>query len=196
MTALEELQSFSQVLAPLCATHALTLVCLKAEHLFPTPDEPVLSAQLYLSLLAEELICGHVVPLADGTNACLRVAAPLAATPTLKFIARRSFSLILRAGPGRSIFWWVRDFVNMGGPTDPWDVLTQAMNALAKAAVVERLFFQVEQLAPLLPPPNPQTNFIAYRAAFATGTLVGSVVPAVASGAEGAPATPANLYLL
>lgn len=197
MTAHQELQTFAEALAPTCKRNNLKLAYLQSEQDLEPAPRWALAPYLFLTHVAEELACGHVVPTAEGRNLFIRVRTPFAASSTLKFVTLRTYSLILVAPRGLKHTRFERDLSPAAAQTDPQEILAQAVDTATQTQTDEQDFIQPEQSAPFQTK-NPE--LLAFRATFCTGAEIGTVLPSTASSEktpELAPAPePAQIYLL
>jgi hypothetical protein len=195
MTAFQELQAFAQALEPISKKNNFKFACLQSEHdLEPTPRW-ALAPYLFLTQVAEELACGHVVATAQGRNLFIRVRTPFAASSTLKFVTLCTYSLILVAQRGLKLTRFERDLSPSAAQTDPQEVLAQATEAATQTQTSEQAFIQPEQSAPFQTK-NPE--LLAFRATFCTGTEVGTVLPSSTQKPDepSSPPEPAQIYIL
>jgi len=195
MTIQQELQIFAQALERFCKTHNLKFASLEAEHDLERAPRWALAPYLYLTHVAEELVSGHIIATTEGRNLFIRVRTPLAATSTLKFITLRTYSLILVARRQLNLARFHRDLSLAAATSDPQQILSQATDAAIQAQDDDFDFIQPEHLAPLQ---TKNTELLAWRAAFCTGTIVGTVLPSSSSAqkADDQTSTPTELYLL
>lgn len=195
MTAHEELRSFARALAPTCKQKNLKFACLPSEHDLDPAPRFALALYLYLTQVTEELACGHVVPTTEGRSLFIRVRTPFAAASTLKFVTLRTYSLILVAQRGLKITRFERDLSPAAAQADPQEILAQAAAAATQTQTSEQAFIQPEQSAPF---PTKNSEVLAYRATFCTGTEIGSVLPSSSqkTDEQSPPTTLAQIYLL
>jgi hypothetical protein len=197
MTAHDELRSFAQALELTCKRNSLDFACLQSEHDLEPAPRWALAPYLYLTQVAEELACGHIVPTTEGRNLFIRVRTPFAASSTLKFVTLRTYSLILVAQRGLKTTRLERDLSPAAAQTDPQEILAQATEAAIQTQTSEQAFIQPEQSAPFQTK-NPE--LLAYRATFCTGTEVGTVLPSSPDTQKNAELaltpTPAQIYIL
>ena len=197
MTAFNELRAFAQALELTCKQNHLRFACLQSElDLEPAPRW-ALAPYLYLTQVAEELACGHIVPTAEGRNLFIRVRTPFAASSTLKFVTLRTYSLILAARRGLKLTRFERDLSPAAAQADPQEILAQAAEAVTQVQSSEQAFVQPEQSTPF-PTKNPE--LLVYRATFCTGVEVGTVLPASSDNQKLAKQdlapNPAQIYIL
>jgi hypothetical protein len=195
MTTEQELQIFAQHLELFCKFHNLKFACLKAEHDLEPAPRWALAPYLYLTHVSEELVCGHIIATAEGRNLFIRVRTPFAASSTLKFVTLRTYSLILLRRRQLNLARFARDLSLAPVSTDLQQILTRATDAAIQAQDDVFDFIQPEHAAPL---PTKDTELVACRATFCSGTVVGNVLPSSSSAqkADAQPSTPAELYLL
>jgi hypothetical protein len=197
MTAHQELQAFAEALEPICKKNNLKIACLQSEHDLEPAPRWALAPYLYLTQVAEELVCGHIVPTAEGRNLFIRVRTPFAASSTLKFVTFRTYSLILVAQRGLKSARIERDLSPTAAQTDPQEILAQAVETATQTQTDEQAFIQPEQSAPFLTK-NP--DLLAYRATLCTGTEVGTVLSSSSDNQKTAELaltpSPAQIYLL
>lgn len=190
MTAFDELQIFTQTLDPLCRANNLKFSCLHSEpDLDPTP-RLALAPYLYLTQVAEELACGHIISTDRANNIFIRVRTPFAASSTLKFVTLRTFSLIFILHRPLTHPPCTRDLTPAAAPTNPQELLAQATATLTQAQTAGQAFIQPEQSGPL---PTKHPGLLAFRSTFCTGVEIASVLPSTPKTTD---LTPANLYLL
>ncbi len=191
MTAHDELRAFAQALDPVCKRNSLKFACLQSENDLEPAPRCALARYLYLTHVAEELACGHVVPTAERRNLFIRVRTPFAASSTLKFVTLRTYSLILVAQRGLKLTRFERDLGPAAAQTDPQQTLAQAVETATQAQTEEQAFIQPEQSAPFQTK-NPE--LLAYRATFCTGTEIATVLPSSSQKTD--EQEPAQIYLL
>jgi hypothetical protein len=196
-TALQELRAFAQALEPICKRNSLKFACLQSElDLEPAPRW-TLAPCLYLTAVAEELTCGHIVPTAEGVNLFIRVRTPFAASSTLKFVTLRTYALILVSQRGMKLTRFERDLGPAAAQADAQQILAQATEAATQTQTAEQAFIQPEQAAPF---PTKDPELLAYRATFCSGTVIGTVLPSSSSTQQTAALAltpnPAQIYLL
>ena len=195
MTAHDELRAFAQALELTCKRNSLKFACLQSEHDLEPAPRWALAPYLYLTQVAEELACGHIVPTAEGRNLFIRVRTPFAASPTLKFVTLRTYSLILVAQRGLKTTRLERDLSPAAAQTDPQELLAQATVAATQTTSDDLAFIQPEQSAPFQIK-NPE--ILAFRATFCTGTEVGTVLSSSSQKTvePSSPPQPAQIYIL
>ena len=197
MNAHDELRAFAQALELTCKRNSLKFACLQSEHDLEPAPRWALAPYLYLTQVAEELACGHIVPTAEGRNLFIRVRTPFAASSTLKFVTLRTYSLILVAQRGLKLTRFERDLSPAAAQTDPQQILAQAVETATQIQTAEQAFIQPEQSAPF-PTKNPE--LLAYRATLCTGTEVGTVLSSSSDSQKTAELAltpnPAQIYLL
>jgi len=197
MTAHQELQSFAQALEPICKRNTLKFACLQSEYDLEPAPRWALAPYLFLSQVAEELTCGHIVLTDQGRSLFIRVRTPFAASSTLKFVTLRTYSLILVAPRGLKTTRFDRDLSPAAAQTAPQEILAQATEAAAQTQTADQAFIQPEQSAPFQTK-NPE--LLAFRATFCTGTVVGTVLPSSPTtqkiAALALTPAPAAIYLL
>ena len=197
MTAHDELRAFAQALELTCKKNNLKFACLQAEHDLEPAPRWALAPYLFLTQVAAELACGHIVPTAEGVNLFVRVRTPFAASSTLKFVTLRTYSLILVAPRGLKTTRFERDLGPAAAQTDPQELLAQAVETATQTQTDAQAFIQPEQSAPFQTK-NPE--LLAYRATFCTGVEIGTVLtssPDTKKTAELAPSqNPTQIYLL
>jgi hypothetical protein len=195
MTSHQELQAFAEALAPTCKKNSLKFACLQSEHDLEPAPRWALAPYLFLTQVAEEFACGHIVPTAEGRNFFIRVRTPFAASSTLKFVTLRTYSLILVAPRGLKFTRFERDLSPAAAQTDPQEILAQATGAAAQTQTSEQAFIQPEHSAPFQTK-NPE--LLAYRATFCTGTEIGTVLPSSSqtTDEQSSPPEPAQIYIL
>jgi hypothetical protein len=168
-----------------------------AEHDLEPAPRWALAPYLFLTQVAEELACGHIILTDQGRSLFIRVRTPFAASSTLKFVTLRTYSLILLAPRGLKHTRFERDLSPAAAQTDPQEILAQATDAVTQTQTDEQDFIQPEQSAPFQTK-NPE--LLAFRATLCTGAEIGTVLPSTASNEktpELAPAPePAQIYLL
>jgi len=195
MTAHDELRAFAQALELTCKRNRLKFACLQSEADLEPAPRWALAPYLYLTQIAEELACGHVVPTAEGATIFIRVRTPFAASSTLKFVTLRTYSLILVAPRGLKLTRFERDLSPAAAQTDPQEILAQATEAATQTQTSEQAFIQREQSTPFQTK-NPE--LLTYRATFCSGTVVGTVLPSSSqkTGEPSSPPVPAQIYIL
>ena len=193
MTALQELQTFAQALAPVCQTNQLRLVCAKSENDLFLETGLLFGSPLVLTLIAENLVCGHLLPLAEGTNFFIQVRTPFAASATLKIITLRTYSLIVVRSRVLEPKTMERDLSPSPGKLDTWDLLAQANGAILQARTPEQVVLQLGESAPF---PMKKIEWVACRSTILAGCVAGTL-PAASEGGTGDDGpSPVSLYLL
>ena len=193
MTIEQELQIFAQPLELFCKSHSLKFACLNAEHDLERAPRWALAPYLYIVHVAEELVCGHIIATAERRNLFIRVRTPLAASSTLKFVNLRTYSLILLARRQLSLARFLRDLSPAAATTDPQQILSQAADAAIQTQDDDFDFIQPEHAAPLQ---TKDTELVAWRATFCTGSVVGTVLSSSDPKAGAQTPPPAELYIL
>lgn len=195
MTVQQELQIFAQALELFCKMNNLRFASLQAEHDLDRAPRWALAPYLYLTHVAEELVSGHIIATAENRNLFIRVRTPLAASSTLRFVTLRTYSLILLARRQLNLARFHRDLSPADPNSDPQQILSQAADAAIQAQDDDFDFIQPEHVAPLQ---TKDTELVAWRATFCTGTIVGTVLPSSSSAqkADNQTSTPTELYLL
>jgi hypothetical protein len=193
MTIYDELQNFDRILAQFCKVNAFKYSCLISEQDFDGIQRMALAPYLHLAHVVEEQVCGHIIPTAEGRNLFIRVRTPLAASTTLKFVALRTYSLILSGWRGMKANRYARNLSPEAAQTDLENLLSEATAAVLQFKSDELDFIQADQLAPM---PTKSAELLAWRSTVFTGTVTGTVAPAASPTATAADVTNADIYLL
>ncbi|MBI5386974.1 MAG: hypothetical protein HZA90_20060 [Verrucomicrobia bacterium] len=194
MTAPQELQSFASTLEPFCQANNLKCVCLKTEDDLLLGMRVELKPYLYLTQVSEQFVSGHVLPVSGGRNFFILVRTPFAASATLKIVTLRTYSLIIAQARDMRINRFERDLSPPAPQKDLWELLALATDAVVQAIAADQAFIQPVESVPF---PTKKPELVAYRAAFFTGTVAGTVLSSTGEEPEkaGAPA-PVQLYVL
>jgi hypothetical protein len=194
MTAPQEIAAIAASLEVFCRVNDWKLVGLHTEEDVFQGQRLAACPRLYLTHVAEELVSGHLIPLITGQSFFLLSRATLAASATLKIVTLRTYSLILVHARGLAINRCEREVLTPPPRPEPRQLLAAATDAVVQAITPEQAFIQPVTSAPF---PTKDTQILAYRSVFCTGTIAGTVLPAAQSGKDEAPAAaPAQFYLL
>lgn len=193
MTTSQELHTFAAALQPFCTTNDWELVGLQAEGDLLRSQRLAACPYLYLTHLAEELVSGHVIPLAGGRNFFILVRTPFAASATLKIVTLRTYSLIGVRHRGLAINRDEREVLGAPVQRDFQALIAEATDVVVQAITASQAFIQPVTSGPF---PIKNAELLAHRSVFCTGTIAGTVLPTTTGGqAEAEAVSPAQFYL-